>query len=53
MATEPTGPENLIDEIDAFGHRDFMKRVAKERERADKAGNAKLEKELNAVSGTP
>ena len=49
MATESTGPEDLLDEIDAFGHRDFMKRVAKERERADKAGNANLEKELRAL----
>jgi len=49
MATESTGPEDQLDKIDAFGHRDFMKRVAKERERADKAGNAKLEKELRRL----
>lgn len=49
MATESTGPEDLLDEIDAYGHRQFMKRVAKEREQADKAGNAKLEKELRAL----
>jgi hypothetical protein len=49
MATESTGPEDLLDEIDAYGHRQFIKRVAKEREQADKAGNAKLEKELRAL----
>jgi len=49
MATESTGPEDQLDKIDAFGHRQFMKRVAKEREQADKAGNAKLEKELRAL----
>jgi len=49
MATESTGPESLYDDIDAYGHRQFIKRVAKEREQAEKAGNAKLEKELRAL----
>lgn len=48
-AEEPSQPDNLLDEIDAYGHRQFVKRVAKERERAEAAGNTKLEDKLRKL----
>jgi len=44
MATEPTERETLFDEIDSYGHRQFIKRLAKERKRV-----AALERELRAL----